>query len=252
MTGFAAGQDRWIRNLGNLRNTIRQEVIARQLAPHVPAGASVLDVGCGQGTQLLRLASSGRRATGVEPSAVLRERAAVDATATGLDVELIDGSIDDLDRVLGDRRFDVVCAHGLLMYLADRGGAVRTLADRVGPGGIVSVTVRNGHALAFRPGLRGDWAGALAAFDRADYVNEIGVSARADRLDEITADLESAGLVLVDWYGVRVLNDAEPVDAQPPPPDALAVLLDVEDRAGREDPYRWFGSQLHLVARREL
>jgi len=250
MAGFATGEQRWIDNLSNLRNTIRQEVIARQLADHVADGATVLDVGCGQGTQALRLAARGCRVTGVEPSADLRNRATGDAERAGVELELIAGGIDDLDPLLGGRTFDAVCAHGLLMYLPDRSAAVASLARRLEPGGRLSVTVRNGHALAMRPGLRGDWAAALAAFDRPDYVNEIGVSARADRIEDVESDLRRAGLQMAACYGVRVLNDAIPVEQQPPPDDELGLLLDAEDRAGRLDPYRWMASQLHVVATR--
>ncbi len=55
----------------------------------------------------------------MEPSPDLRERARADAAAAGLDLELLEGGIDDLDSLVGSRRFDVVCAHGLLMYLPD-------------------------------------------------------------------------------------------------------------------------------------
>ncbi len=124
------------------------------------------------------------------------------------------------------------------------------LARRVADGGRLSVTVRNGHSLAMRPGLRGQWAAALAAFDGPDYVNELGVAARADRLEDVEQDLAAAGLDLLAWYGVRVLNEAIPVAEQPPPGDELRLLLDAEDRAGRTDPYRWLASQLHVIAGR--
>ena len=37
MNDFAAGEQQWIDGLGNLRNTIRQELIGRQLAPYATA-----------------------------------------------------------------------------------------------------------------------------------------------------------------------------------------------------------------------
>ena len=152
MNDFAAGEQRWIDGLGNLRNTIRQELIARQLAPYATAGMTVLDVGCGQGTQALLLAARGCRVTGVEPSAPLRARCATDASKRGLVIELLDGTIEGLDAVLASRRFDLVCAHGLLMYLDDRAVAIAALAARVGERGRLSITVRNGHARSARAG----------------------------------------------------------------------------------------------------
>ena len=248
MNDFAAGEQRWIDGLGNLRNTIRQELIGRQLAPHAEAGMTVLDVGCGQGTQALRLAARGCRVTGVEPSADLRARCAADASAQGLEIELLEGTIEGLGAVLASRRFDLVCAHGLLMYLDDRALAIAALAARVGERGRVSITVRNGHGLAMRPGLRGEWRAALAAFDSLDYVNELGVGAVADRIEDIEAHLAAVGLRTIDWFGVRVLNDAIPPTAPVPPAEQLVDLLDAEDQAGRRDPYRWLASQLHVIA----
>ena len=250
MAGFGAGERQWIDRLGNLRNTVRQEMIRRQLADHVNSSMSVLDVGCGQGNQLLELAALGCTATGIEPSAELRDLCSRAGHHRQLSIELLDGSIENLDAVIADRRFDLVCAHGLLMYLVDRSAAIATLAQRVRPGGLMSVTFRNGHALAMRPGLRGDWAGALAALDTDRYTNELGVEARADLLDDVVNELASCGLGLVEWYGVRVFNDAVASDAAVPEDVDITELLDAEDQAGRRDPYRWLGSQVHVIARR--
>ena len=192
MTGFVPGEQAWIDRLGNLRNVVRQEVISRQLAPLVGPGSSVLDVGCGQGTQALRLASAGCRVTGVDPSPDLLARCADSARVGHLEVELLEGGIEGVADLCGGRTFDLVCCHGVLMYLDDWAPAVGHLAERVARGGHVSLTFRNGHALAMRPGLRGDWAGALAAFDATTYVNELGLPARAHRTPDIAAVL--AGL----------------------------------------------------------
>jgi len=43
MSSFEAGERRWIDRLGNLRNTVRQEMIRLQLAEHIAPGLPVLD-----------------------------------------------------------------------------------------------------------------------------------------------------------------------------------------------------------------
>lgn len=249
VSGFAPGEGRWIGRLGNLRNVIRQEVIARQLAGFVQPGMTVLDVGCGQGTQAVELASKGCAVTGVDPSPDLLGRCQESALEAGTAVELVSGRIDELAKILADRTFDIVCCHGVLMYLEDRGAALKVLADRLTPEGRLSVTFRNAHALAMRPGLRRDWVGALSAFGVDRYVNELGLVARADRIGNVEQDLRSAGLELITWYGVRVFNDAIPGDVQKPGDEELRLLLDAEVRAGRTDPYRWMASQLHVFAK---
>src|SRR5262245_46382345 len=69
---FASGEHAWRAGIGTLRQVVRQELVARQLAAHLPDRPHrILDVGCGQGTQLLRLARQGHRLTGLDPSAAL-------------------------------------------------------------------------------------------------------------------------------------------------------------------------------------
>lgn len=247
---FSSGQQHWIDRLGNLRNVIRQEMIRRQLAEHARAGMTVLDVGCGQGTQAIELARIGCSVTGVEPSAELRAICRLAAADQAVEVELLAGSIEQLDSLLGARRFDLVCAHGVLMYLDDLPEAIRLLTGCIARGGLLSVTVRSGHALAMRPGMRREWARALESFGAVRYLNGLGVDARAHRLDEVVAEVQRNALELVEWYGVRVFNDAIAADFELPDGEDLAALLDAEEQAGRTDPYRILGSQLHVISRR--
>ena len=72
-TTFTAGEEKWRARLGTLRQVVRQELVARQLAEYIPdrPRRRILDVGCGQGTQLLRLARRGHDLTGLDSSAEL-------------------------------------------------------------------------------------------------------------------------------------------------------------------------------------
>lgn len=254
---FAAGQQRWRARLGTLRQVVRQEVLARQLAAQVPdvPARRVLDVGCGQGTQLLRLARRGHRVVGLDSSAVLLadlDRALAAETAQVRDrASRIHGDIADLARLFAPGCFDVVLCHGVLMYVDDPEPLIADLARLVAPGGVVSLLVRNGDALAMRPGLQGDWPAAHRAFDDMAYGNRIGVAARADRREVLAALLARQGLGLRAWYGVRVFTDAAPADAPVPDEPAWSQLLDCEERAGATDPYRAVAALTHLVAGRE-
>jgi hypothetical protein len=134
------------------------------------------------------------------------------------------------------------------MYLDDPGPLLRAIARLVSPGGVVSLLVRNGDALAMRPGLMGDWATCAEAFGADRYDNRIGISARADRLGDLTGRLADRGLEVTGWYGVRVFTDTAANDAGTPPD--LAALLDCEERAGCTDPYRRVAALLHVLARR--
>jgi S-adenosylmethionine-dependent methyltransferase len=246
-SSFGPGEGQWTEKLGNLRNVVRQEIIARQIYPEIQPGMSVLDVGCGQGTQALRMAAAGCRVTGVDPSADLLRLCSRDADEMDLDIELINGRIEDLNQILSNRQFDLVCCHGVFMYLTERQAPLTSLRARLGERGRLSLTFRNAHALAMRPGLRSDWRKALAAFDSPEYINELGVPAKADRIEEVSGALGDVGLTIAKWYGVRIFNDALPVDAQVPDDDELSLILSAEERAGSVDPYRWMGSQIHVI-----
>ncbi|MGI5493158.1 methyltransferase domain-containing protein [Microtetraspora malaysiensis] len=241
---FASGEAQWRARLGKLRDAVRQELVTRQLEPYLPdQPARILDVGCGQGTQTLRMAARGHHVTALDSSREMLALLTAEIT-TDMRVDAVHGSATELP----DGPFDVVLCHGVLMYFDDPAPVVRSMANVVRPGGLLSLLVRNGDALAMRPGLAGDWARAYQAFDDMTYANRIGVTARADRLSDLRSLLADHGLRTEDWYGVRVFTDQ--VDDVPIPED-FAALLACEERAGRTDPYRQVAALTHLIARRD-
>lgn len=252
--GFAMGEQEWRTHLGTLRQVVRQEVVARQLAAHLPDRPSrrVLDIGCGQGTQALLLARRGHAVTGLDASARLLDdfRAALadEPEEVGERVRLVQGEAEAIGDLFAPSSFDAVLCQGVLMYFADPGPLLDAIAGVAAPGAVVSLLVRNGDALAMRPGLLGDWDRVAAAFDGGAYRNRIGVDARADRLADLTAALAPRRLPVRQWYGVRVFTDTAASDAPLPSPATLDAILRHEERAGRTDPYRHVAALLHLIA----
>lgn len=248
MGGFGDVEVTWAARLGTLRNVVRQHLIRTQLQEHLDGVGTVLDVGRGQGTQAVHLAADGHRVTGVDPSADLLARAQAAAAARGCQLSTRQGTIDDLAGLFPHQTFDLVCAHGVLMYLPSAQAGFARLIAHVRPEGLLSLTVRNAEALAYRPGVRGDWTAALEAFDATTYVNELGVRASAHRLEEVLTWCRAHGLTVEAWYGVRVFTD--PTEATAMPDErSLSQCLQAEEEAGRRDPYRQLASQLHVLAR---
>ncbi|WP_181802510.1 class I SAM-dependent methyltransferase [Streptomyces shenzhenensis] len=221
-----------------------------QIAGRFPVGQRlrVLDVGMGQGTQALRLARAGHQVTGVErePAMIAAAREALAGEPEGIRerVRIVQGDGRDTGVHFLPGSFDVVLCHGVLMYVEEPDPLLAGLARMLAPGGLLSLLVRNADALAMRPGLSGDWAGALEAFDTVSYLNRLGLRVRADRLATLTGTLAGIGAPLQSWYGVRVFTDTAADDAEPPA--GLETLLAVEERAGRTDPYRAVAALLHL------
>ncbi|MDI9834346.1 MULTISPECIES: class I SAM-dependent methyltransferase [unclassified Streptomyces] len=221
-----------------------------QIAGRFPVGKRlrVLDVGMGQGTQALRLARAGHQVTGVERDATMiaaaRARLAGEPEGIRERVRLVQSDGRDTGVHFLPGSFDVVLCHGVLMYVDEPDPLLAGLARMLAPGGLLSLLVRNGDALALRPGLAGDWETALAAFDTSAYRNRLGLDVRADRLSDLTATLAGIGAPLHTWYGVRVCTDTAADGAEIP--GDLDTLLAVEERAGRTDPYRGVAALLHL------
>jgi S-adenosylmethionine-dependent methyltransferase len=255
-TRFTSGEQTWRARLGTLRQVVRQELITRQLAAHLsgPAPLRILDVGCGQGTQVLSLAHQGHHVTGFDASPTLLADLADALAAAPADVRervtTVRGDAEQLSDLFPPASFDVVLCHGVLMYFPDPAPLLACLSQVVRPGGLVSLLVRNGDALAMRPGLQSEWATTLKAFDDLSYGNRIGVAARADRRSDLTASLAATGLTVRTWYGVRVFTDLAPSDAPLPEPAELETLLACEERAGTTDPYRSVAALTHLIATR--
>ena len=251
---FGPVEGRWLGNLGRLRDAVRQEVLRDQLAGLGPlrgGQARVLDAGCGQGTQALNLARAGHQVTGLDPSERLlgefRRLLAAEPPEVAARVRLVQGTGEDAARLAGTG-FGAVLCHGVLMYQPDPVPLLTGLTAAAGPGGVLSLLVRNGLALAMRDGLRGDAAGALAAFGRLEYVNRLGLAARAHTPDQLDAILRPLGWRRAAWFGVRVFTDHR--DEPAPAAGPLAGLLAAEREAGRTDPYRSVAALLHVVYQR--
>jgi SAM-dependent methyltransferase len=249
---FGDGVGRWIDGLGRWRDVVRQRLVAEQLgavlARRGPGPHRVLDVGCGQGTQALALARAGHTVTGLDSSAALLERFAAELAGEPDDVRarvrLVLGAGEDATS-LTSGPFDLVCCHGVLMYLPDPQPLLTVLSEVAADDGVLSLLVRNGLAPAMRDGLRGRWSAALASFDRPDYVNRLGLAARAHTPVELDRILASHGWRGHEWFGVRVFTDHRDDDA--PGDDDAELVVAVEREAARRDPYRRVAALHHLV-----
>jgi SAM-dependent methyltransferase len=148
------------------------------------AGMRVLDIGTGAGDVALvaaELVGPGGRVVGVDANPQILNTAFARARAAGLDhVSFVAG--DCRDATLGGP-FDAIVGRLVLMYLADPADALRSLADRLGPGGIVAFQEFNFTPESLRPSpptplWQQSWGWIVETIRRAQIPAEVGFGLR--------------------------------------------------------------------------
>lgn len=107
----------------------------------LPAGATVVDVGCGAGTDLLIAAGEvgpSGRAIGVDMTEEMLSRAREGARACGFDH--VEGRLGDFtDLPLENESVDVLMSNGVLNLVPDKARAINEMYRVLGPGGRVQL-----------------------------------------------------------------------------------------------------------------
>jgi SAM-dependent methyltransferase len=119
------------------------DAITRRL----PRGASIVDIGCGDGSQLRLMAQRGFRPTGVE-------RDTKSIALQGAQAQVFEGSAEALPAPLPRGSFDAALFKQVLEHLVDPVAALRNAATLLKPGGLIFVEVPNNQsAVAQQSGL---------------------------------------------------------------------------------------------------
>jgi ubiquinone/menaquinone biosynthesis C-methylase UbiE len=147
------------------RNVLQErvEVPALVRSLRLPAGARILEVGCGRGVALVPLARLVRPAalTGLDVEAALLAEARARLDRHGVDAQLVQGDVRALPFPAAS--FDVVVDFGTCWHIAEAERALREIARVLAPGGRfvheTAVSQRLAHPVRSRGG-RLPWAAA--------------------------------------------------------------------------------------------
>lgn len=164
---------------------------AAELVRRVGEGKRVLEVGCGTGLVLQRIAGFAKEAKGIDLSPGMLEH----ARERGLDVR----EADCTQLPFPDASFDVACSFKVLAHVPDFTAAVREMVRVVRPGGHIVIDVYN------RTSLRFAIKRAFGPRKTSDAFKEDAIGTRFWTLDEAKRHLPEHTRV-EDVAGIRVIT----------------------------------------------
>jgi len=241
--------DAWHDYTGSPWGRIRYAVVAHALAREVerlgPGPLRVLDVGGGDGLDVLRVAQAGHDVTILDTSKSMLAAAAGSAERRGAAVETRPGGIDQLGD-LGE--FDVVLCH-LLLQLRPPGTAdLAALVQAVRPGGLLSLVAPNPAGRVLSTLVRTGPVDALASLE-ADTERSVTFDTPVRRIDpeDVATDLAALGAPVVARYGGRIANDLLTDEDAKWHPAYFESLLELELALCDREPFLRVG--MFLAAR---
>jgi SAM-dependent methyltransferase len=252
MSDFGAVGDAYGAYNEGVRGRLRHDLVAdRILAELKGQTCRIVDVGCGDAAVTVRLAKAGHQVTGIDPSREMLTRAAQRLRAQAPEVRMrVDFHEGDLTALATFDSFDVVCCHGVLMYLSESGPAVELLADRCRGGGLISILTRNRQSVGFREALRGDLTGATKLIEAGASISmgNLGLETRADNPEELSALLARLGATPLPWQGIRVFSDH--LSEESLSERDYDELRRLEEAASKRSPHRNVARLIHVLGRK--
>lgn len=237
---------------GSAKGDLRLQLLWDDLLAVLPSlqdgpPLTVLDAGGGLGQVSQRLAARGHPIVLSEPAAPMLERAQALFAEAGVEtgrVQFVQASIQQLPTALGEQQFDLVICHAVLEWLAEPLVTLGELLRWLKPGGWLSLAFYNRESIVWKNLLKGNVDRARAAHLPGEAGSLTPLSPQS--APEVLAWLQAQGLEVKQVTGIRCLNDYlfPGVKVEPD------TLLSLERELGRQEPYKWLGRYIHVIARR--
>lgn len=238
---------------GGLKGEIRLAVLDADLAPVIAQLVAihnrplrVLDVGGGLGQLAIRYAHQGHQVTVNDLSSVMLDQARKRAQEAGVEhvMSWHCGPYQALP-ALELEPFDLVMCHALLEWLQEPALLVPGLTPLVRADGYLSLCFYNPVSIIYRNLIRGNFNWVQQA---SGYVADSGSLTPSNpcSIEQVRGWLVQSGFNIVSESGLRVFSDyvTEKRGGNQVPGQVLAMEL----AYATQEPYKWMGRYLHVVA----
>jgi S-adenosylmethionine-dependent methyltransferase len=248
--------ERFTKNVyGGLKGQIRLAVLQRDFQQHFEFVVApqqgekplrILDAGGGQGQFSLALARVGHQVVICDISAEMLAQARRQAEQEGLleSVSFVHCAIQELPAYLSATEFDVVLCHAVIEWMAQPQTLLPCLYRYLKPGGQLSFTYYNRGALIYKNLLRGNFTKVM----NNDVEGARGSLTPICPMEPAVIEqwLQEQGFIPIGSSGIRVFHDYI-FDAQVREQDR-DNLIAMELALSQQDPYRYLGRYIHVVA----
>lgn len=249
---------------GGLKGDIRLAVLRRdifgyveQLSQTLGRPLRILDVGAGLAQIAIELAVQGHTVVINDISANMLEKAKVSAEQEGTnpDITWHVCPYQELEAKLAKDdagKFDLILCHALLEWLADPAAVMSFFDNQLADEGVLSLCFYNPASFDYRNLIMGNFNLLDTLLDKADY--------QADNNKSLTPNYPVAKQEVASWLqqhhyqiilesGLRVFHDYAPLK-RGGHNDPEAVIR-MELRYSQQEPYKWLGRYLHIMATRQ-
>lgn len=244
--------EKFSRNIyGTTKGLLRQAILWQDLdillAEMNDGPLHVLDAGGGEGQTAIRMAQLGHHVTLCDVSQEMLKRAQAAAEEKGVsgNMHFVHCPVQDIAQHLASP-VDLILFHAVLEWVADPVAVLQKLWSVLRSGGALSLMFYNADGLLMHNMVAGNF----------DYV-QVGMPKRKKRTlspdhprapAEVYRWLEQIGWQITGKTGVRVFHDYLRDKTQQQ--RSFEMLLELETRYCRQEPYISLGRYIHVTARK--
>jgi S-adenosylmethionine-dependent methyltransferase len=207
----------------------------------------VWDAGCGFAQISQWLSQQHHSVTLCDVSSKMLAQAQENFAAAGLQADFYHQSFQDYARHSG--QFDLVLFHAVIEWLVDPAVGLKTVMEKVKPGGYLSLMFYNRNAMVYSNVLKGSW--------RLRPILEDSYLGKGNKLTppnpqyphEIMESLAEHGFDISTHTGIRVFGDY--MDDAVLQQTEMDELFALEERYCRTPTYRDMGRYIHILAQKK-